>query len=74
MIKISSRYGSTRFLSGEPELELTTLNGELVLRLTTPAGLTTNNLKENCEIFSQRKLYLFENLSREITNSKVLII
>ena len=36
-----SRYGSPRFLSGEPELELTTLSGELVLELTTPTGFTT---------------------------------
>ena len=35
-----SRYGSPRFLSGESELELTTLSGELVLELTTQTGFT----------------------------------
>ena len=35
-----SRYGSPRFFSGEPELGLTTLSGELELELTTPTGFT----------------------------------
>ena len=42
---IGSRYGSPRFLSGEPELGLTTLSGELVLKLTAPEGFTTKITK-----------------------------
>ena len=37
-----SRYGSLPFLSDEPQLELTTLSGDLVLEPTIPAGFTTN--------------------------------
>ena len=39
--KFGSTYGSPCYLSSEPELELTTLSGELVLEVTTLTGFTT---------------------------------
>ena len=35
-----SRYGSPPFLSGEPELELTTPSDELISEIPSPAGFT----------------------------------
>ena len=50
-VRKGSRYGSPPFLSGESELELTTLSGELVLELTTPAGFTTKQFKRKfCDL------------------------
>ena len=53
----------TTSLSGEPELELTILSGELVLALTTSAGYTTKIFYREWENFFLDNIYvLFQHI------------
>ena len=60
-LNLGSHYDSPLLMirDGEPELELTTLSGELVLELTTPAGFTAKLLKEDSKNFFPPKIRNF---------------